>query len=85
MSYRHLQDHCKEISWLDHATKMLGCASIVMMPAGGGPGRAETVSALRKATHTLRVAPELGDLIDRAGAESLDAWQRANVAEIHRR
>ena len=53
MSYRHLQDHCKEISWFDQATKMLGCDSMVMMPAGGDPaGPRPFRPCARRRTHS---------------------------------
>jgi len=55
------------------------------MPAGGAAARAEQLAALKLVMHEALADPALPDLLDEADGENdLDAWQRANVAEMRR-
>jgi len=57
-----------------------------MMPEGGAEARAEQMAALDVVCHGMLADPALGDLLHEAGEEanSLDPWQRANLAEMRR-
>ena len=55
-----------------------------MMPDGGAETRSATLAALRVMRHQLASAPELGELLARAGEEPLGRWQAANLAEMRR-
>ncbi len=58
-----------------------------MMPPGGAEARGEQLAVLSGIAHELITAPDLGDLLDQANADSdqLDIWQRANLTEMRRR
>ena len=55
-----------------------------MMPAGGAASRAEQLAALDVICHELITDPEVGELLDAAGGESLGNWERANLREMRR-
>ena len=84
-AYRRLEDHYRRIRALDDAIGLLNWDRQVMMPAGGAETRSATLAALRVMRHQAASAPELGDLLARAGEEPLGHWQAANLAEMRRR
>jgi carboxypeptidase Taq len=56
------------------------------MPAAAAPARAEQMATLRLLAHEILTAPDTGDLLAAADAESgLGAWERANLREMRRR
>ncbi len=65
---------------------MLSWDMSAMMPPGGAAARTEQLAALSVTCHELLAAPELAELLDQASDEraELDAWQRANLAEMRR-
>ncbi len=84
-AYRRLEDHYRRIRALDDAIGLLNWDRQVMMPAGGAETRSATLAALRVMRHQAASAPELGELLARAGEEPLGHWQAANLAEMRRR
>lgn len=44
----------------------------------------EQLATLDVMANELITAPDMGDLIEAAGRENLDAWQKANLAEMKR-
>ena len=85
-AYSELTRRFARIAAIDSACGILGWDASVMMPAGAGEGRGEQLATLRGLAHELLVAPRTGELIAQAREEaaSLDARQRANLAEIAR-
>lgn len=85
MSYRALHQQFAKIGDLQHAQEMLSWDEAVMMPRGGGPGRAESLATLAGVVHTMISDARIGEWADAAAEESeLDEWERANVREIQR-
>ena len=82
--YAALHERFRRVGDLRHALAMLAWDEAAIMPAGGGPARADALATLRGMAHELTAAPEVGELVAAAGAEDLDAWQAANVACIGR-
>ncbi|MGK2923329.1 MAG: carboxypeptidase M32 [Methyloceanibacter sp.] len=84
--YAQLETRFEELHQLGHAQAMLSWDDAVMMPRGGGPARGEALAALAALAHRTLTAPEVGDLLDRAGASlaQLNAWQQANLRAMRR-
>ena len=55
-----------------------------MMPAGGAQARCEALAEVGAFCHGLISDPEVGRLVERARAETLDAQQEASVREMDR-
>ncbi len=84
--YETLETRFRRLGTLGEATAMLQWDSATQMPAGGAPARAEQTATLRVISHEILTAPDTGDLLAAAEAQSgLDAWQRANIREMRRR
>lgn len=84
MTYARLHESAHKLGELQNAIAMLMWDEAVMMPAGSGDGRGETLATLAGMAHDLSSDPAIEDWIEASRDESLDAWQRANVREIHR-
>ncbi|MDE0054727.1 MAG: carboxypeptidase M32 [Gammaproteobacteria bacterium] len=85
MSYRALHGHFRRIGDLQHAQSMLSWDEAVMMPRGGGSGRADSLATLAGVVHTMISDPCVGEWSDAASQETeLDEWERANVRQIQR-
>lgn len=85
MSYETLHSEFEQVGRLRHAQAMLMWDEAVMMPAGGGAGRADAMATLAAIEHRLVSAQRIGDLTAAALAdEPLDGWQRANVRTMRR-
>ena len=86
-AYRDLESRFHRHSVLRGAMAVLRWDSAVMMPSGGASARSDQLAELALVCHGIVTAPEMSDLLDAAqeGAESLDDWQQANLAEMHRR
>ena len=86
-AYRELEARFQRVGAIEEAAAMLHWDAAAMMPAGGAAPRAEQLATLRGIAHQMLTAPEIPDLL--AGAEgaanSLDAWQGANLREMRRR
>jgi carboxypeptidase Taq len=86
-AYRELEARFRRLGTVEEATAVLHWDAAAMMPAGGGPARAEQLATMRLIAHEMLTAPELGDLLAAAesDATSLGQWQRANLIEMRRR
>ncbi len=84
--YEALESHFRDLSHLEHVEAILMWDEAAMMPPGGGPGRAQAMSTLAGILHEQETSPEIGDLLEQArgSADSLDAWQRANLDQMWR-
>ena len=83
-AFARLDELCRKLEAVGHAQSMLGVDEAVMMPAGGGEKRAEAMSVLAGIYHELATAPEIGDWLEAAETENLDAEQQAAVKEFRR-
>lgn len=85
MSYAKLDEHFGRVGQLEEVSAIVGWDQAVNMPPAAGANRAQALAGLTRVTHELLAAPEVGEWIAAAEAESLDPWQRANVREIARK
>ena len=83
-AYGRLADRFRRVASLDDAIGMLHWDRQSVMPQGGAEARTETLAALAVLRHETISAPDLGELIAKAGDEPLDEWQSANLREIGR-
>jgi carboxypeptidase Taq len=85
-AYHQLETRFRRIGTLAEAIGVLHWDARAMMPSGGAGARAEQLATLRLVAHEQLIAPELGELLAEADAESggLDRWQRANLREMRR-
>lgn len=86
-AYSELEARFRRLGAVEEAIAVLHWDTAAMMPAGGGPARAEQLATLRLIVHELLTASELGNLLAAASevTGSLGQWQRANLAEMRRR
>lgn len=83
-AYASLEARFRRIAAISGALGILDWDQAVMMPAGGAAARAEQIATLGVLRHELLTSPEIGDLIEAAGGEPLDDWQRSNLNEMRR-
>ncbi|HLN22838.1 MAG TPA: carboxypeptidase M32 [Patescibacteria group bacterium] len=69
---------------IDESLGILHWDMATMMPVGGAESRAGQLAILKSLHHELLTAPEVPDLLAAAEGETLDGWQRANLAEMRR-
>ena len=69
MSYRALHRQFAKIGDLQHAQAMLSWDEAVMMPRGGGPGRAESLATLAGVVHTMISDARIGEWADAAAED----------------
>ena len=84
-AYADLEDRFAKIANVEGALAILSWDAAVVMPKGGAQGRGEQTAVLKRFGHDLITAPVVADLLATAAAETLDEWQRANLAEMTRR
>jgi carboxypeptidase Taq len=84
-AYAELEQRFARIAKIEAALSVLHWDQSVMMPAGGAAARGEQIATLRGLAHAQLVDPKVGELIERAGGESLDAWRSANLREMRHR
>lgn len=79
-AYARLVARFDRIGALDEASAMLSWDAAAMMPPGGAASRGDQLAVLAGLSHELLTAPEVAsDLAEAAEADSLDAWQTANL------
>ena len=83
-AYHQLEARFRRLTALGGAEAMLHWDLATMMPVGGIEARSDQLAALKAVRHGMLTAPDVGDLLDRADAESLDDWQAANLREMRR-
>jgi carboxypeptidase Taq len=79
-AYDRLAARFERIATLGEASSVLGWDAATMMPPGGGPARGDQLAVLAGLSHSLLVAPVVGD--DLAAAEVAgedDPWRAANL------
>ncbi len=84
MSYPTLEKRFERMYLLRDALTVLEWDASTLMPDGGAQARADQMAVLRVMRHELVTTPDLGELLAKADGESLDEWQRANLAEMRR-
>ncbi len=72
---RHRYEHLASLAWWDRAA---------LMPAKGNEARGAALAEIGALIHRTSTDPQVGDWIERAGDEPLDAMQRANLREMQR-
>jgi len=84
-AYGALEARFARMNLIRQASAVLHWDMATMMPMGGAAARGDQIAELRVIGHDMMTDPALGDLLDRAaGADGLDPWQRANLAEMRR-
>ncbi|TLU73726.1 carboxypeptidase M32 [Lichenicoccus roseus] len=85
-AYRTLEKRFARISDVESALGILNWDNDTIMPAGAAGQRAGQVATLSVIAHELMTGPDMPDLLQDASAagDGLDAWQRANLAEMRR-
>lgn len=87
-AYAQLEKRFARMGALGEAAGMLHWDMAAVMPEGGHESRAEQLATINVIAHEMLTAPETGDLLAHAdegvGEGALDAWQRANLAEMKR-
>jgi carboxypeptidase Taq len=86
MSYSALEEHFRRLSRFEHLEAIASWDEAAIMPPGGGEARAAALATLKSLIHSELSAPRVAEWIAgaEAGANQLDAWQRANLREIKR-
>ena len=84
MSFAKLDELGRKLEALEHALAILGADEATHMAVGGGPKRAEALSALAGMHHRQATAPEISDWIAAAEAETLNEEQLAALREFRR-
>ena len=74
----------RRLEAIEHAQSMLGVDEAVMMPAGGGEKRAETMGVLAGMYHEMATTPEVADWLADAEGEPLDEMQQLAIREFRR-
>ncbi len=85
-NYQKLEARFRQIAALEDLRAIAGWDEAVMMPAGGGPSRARSLSELGAIIQNLSTEAQLKDWIERAEGETgtLNHWQKANLREMRR-
>ncbi len=84
-AYRTLHERFARLGALGEALGILHWDAATTMPTGGAAARGEQLATLKVVLHEGLTDPALSDLLGEAeGQNDLDAWQRANVAEMRR-
>ncbi|EPY02223.1 carboxypeptidase M32 [Magnetospirillum fulvum] len=83
-AYAQLEARFHKASVIGDALSILHWDMATMMPDGSAESRAEQFAVLRGLHHQIMAAPDLPDLLDAAEGETLEGWERANLAEMRR-
>ncbi len=83
-AYRELSKRFGRMFTLQSVEAVLHWDTAAMMPAAAAPARGEQLALLRVMQHEILSAADTEALLDAAGGESLDDWQRANLREMRR-
>ena len=79
-AYDRLADRFARIATLGEASSVLNWDAATMMPPGGGAARGDQLAVLAGLSHSLLVAPVVGDdLADAEAAGETDPWRAANL------
>jgi carboxypeptidase Taq len=79
-AYDRLATRFARIATIGEASSVLGWDAATMMPPGGGAARGDQLAVLAGVSHSLLVAPAVGDELAAAEASAEpDAWSAANL------
>jgi carboxypeptidase Taq len=79
-AYDRLASRFARIATIGEASSVLGWDAATMMPPGGGAARGDQLAVLAGVSHSLLVAPVVGDELAAAEATAEpDAWSAANL------
>lgn len=80
--YKTFKSKIQEVADVNHAIAVLNWDQETYLPQKGAKIRAQQISTLAGIAHTLSIAPEIGDLLNKLGkSETLNDWDRINVKE----
>ncbi len=80
--YQQLEEKFQRRYALRHLQAICGWDEAVMMPSGGGEARANALAHLQTLLHQQLTEPVILELIEKAEQESLNDWQKQNLALI---
>ena len=83
-AYSTLVEKFRQLSRLDHAMTFLQWDQLVMMPPGGNQSRAEAIAELASMRHEMLISPEIGELLQQAGNQVVEAPQKRSLLEMKR-
>jgi carboxypeptidase Taq len=83
-AYARLEQIFTRLTLIEQALGLLHWDMAAMMPPGGAESRGEQLATLKSLAHDLLTGTEVKPLLDAAGAEDLNDWQRANLGEMRR-
>jgi len=83
-AYEELTGVWQRLYHFQHLQSIAGWDQSAMMPPKGNDARAKAMAEMEGLLHQMRSDPKLVDLLQRAAAEPLDAFARANLVEIRR-
>jgi carboxypeptidase Taq len=83
-AYTELHERFARLAHFGDALAIIDWDTQTMMPEGAAEARAMQAATLKSFYHQLLTDPAVKDLLDAAEGETLDDWQRANLAEMHR-
>jgi carboxypeptidase Taq len=79
-AYDRLAARFERIATLGEASSVLSWDAATMMPTGGGKARGDQLAVLAGLSHSLLVAPVVGDdLAEAEAAGQTDPWRAANI------
>ena len=79
-AYDRLTARFARIATIGEASSVLGWDAATMMPPGGGAARGDQLAVLAGMSHSLLVAPVVGDdLAEAEATEETDPWRAANL------
>ena len=77
-AYDRLSARFARIATIGEASSILGWDAATMMPPGGGPARGDQLAVLAGMSHSLLIAPTVGEDLAAAATET-DTWRAANL------
>jgi carboxypeptidase Taq len=83
-AYDELAAECARLHRFSHLQSIAQWDQAANMPAGGAPARAAAMAEMAALLHRLQTDGAWSARFERADAEPLDDWQRANLREMRR-
>ena len=83
-AYEELKQAWVRLHRFGHLQSIAGWDRAAMMPTKGSAARAEAMAEMGALMHRMRTDPRLATLLERADAEPLDDFERANLREMRR-
>jgi carboxypeptidase Taq len=83
-AYEELSSTWTRLHHLGHLQAIASWDRSAMMPPKGSEARSHALAEMSALLHRMRTDPRLAELLGRAEGESLEALQRANLAEMRR-